>query len=187
MITIKNKSKGEISNTHKSTHTSEEKSAWIKPSESQLNVRSDLSQTNQGMIEVSEYVVCSCVCLGVLYGYRSRAHRGFYSPKEMFDIYLESNQPSLCVCIGLTISNLFPSSAKPTVVRLRSHGTLDTTRPRPQRVRGSNALEVVACSRPQLAWCRDSPEAVRSRPRQSPFVRGNHATPKAVVRPSPWG
>jgi hypothetical protein len=56
-----------------------------------------------------------------------------------------------------------------------------------QLVRGHNVSEAAMRSRPQLAWCRDSPEAMRSRPRQSPFVRGNHATPKAVVRSSPWG
>jgi hypothetical protein len=61
---------------------------------------------------------------------------------------------------------MFPSSVEPTVVRLLSHGTQDTIRPRPQLVRGHNAPEAVARPMPQLTrGSRVSLEAVTTRPR----------------------
>jgi hypothetical protein len=45
------------------------------------------------------------------------------------------------------------------IVRLRSHGTPDTTHLRPQLARGHNALEAAAHSRTRLArGSHDSPE-----------------------------
>jgi hypothetical protein len=80
-ITITNKSK---STNAARPHTQVRKRAheW-KPTEFQTKTHSYLSRMNQGVIEVSEYIVCSCVCFSVLHGYCSMAPKGpFYSPKE---------------------------------------------------------------------------------------------------------
>jgi hypothetical protein len=55
-----------------------------KQTESQFKTCSNLPRTNQGVIIVSEYVVCSCFSLGVFLGYCSMAPRGtFIAPRSL--------------------------------------------------------------------------------------------------------
>jgi hypothetical protein len=176
MITITNKSKGGRSNTHKSTnvarpHTQAKKRAheW-KPTESQLKTCSDLSRTNQDMIRVSEYVVCSCVLSRCVAQVPSMVLRGsFYSPKEprscWIFIWYAISLPCL-LALDQTINNLFSS--------LDATDDLPeaTTRMRPQRAQDSSSPVAITRLRQQLTRAHDSSDTVTTRPRHSRLAWG---------------
>jgi hypothetical protein len=86
----------------------------------------------------------------------------FYSRKEPSSCWFFIRESTSLPCLHAsywTISDRFPSSSEPIVVRLWSLGT--PTRPRPQ-----------------LTWGGSSPKATTC-PRQSRLARGSHDTPEA--------
>jgi hypothetical protein len=138
-ITITNKCKRGRSNIHKSTnttrpHTQVKKRAheW-KPTEFQTKTRWDLSEQTKALSESQSMLYALVFFLIVLHGYCSMAPRGsFYSPKEPMCRWIFIWEAISLPCLlapDWTTNDLFPSLAKPTIVRLWLHGTPDMTHP----------------------------------------------------------
>jgi hypothetical protein len=119
------------------------------------------SLSNEPKRDRSLRVCCVILwCFGVLHGYRSMASMGSsYIPKDPRSRWLFIREAISLPCLRApywTISDLFPSSSKPTVVRLRSPDT--PTRPMPWLAQDSHNL----------------PEVVPTRTRQPRLARGSH-------------
>jgi hypothetical protein len=130
-------------------HNTEEMSAQMKTNRvSTQNVLRSLS--NEPRRDRSLRVCCMILCLSrcVVWVTALLCQGGpFIAPRGMGAVgSLFGKQSAFPVFLHHieTIIDMFPSLVEPTIVRLRSHGTPDTTRLRPQRVRGSSTPEAIA-------------------------------------------